>query len=160
MNQQREIIYSQRRSVLIGEDLKEQILDMADRVIRDTIVRYSGDSPYPEEWELASFLEYVDNVLLPDHDITAEQLVNLAKDEVEELLMDRVRELYDKREEQFGPELMREIERAVVLQVVDTRWKDHLDAMDSLREGIGLRAYGQRDPLIEYRNEAFEMFQE
>jgi len=78
---------------------------------------------------------------------------------VEELLQDSARKLYESREAEFGSDLMREIERAVVLQVVDTRWKDHLDAMDSLREGIGLRAYGQRDPLIEYRNEAFEMFQ-
>ncbi|NLO96663.1 MAG: preprotein translocase subunit SecA, partial [Peptococcaceae bacterium] len=81
------------------------------------------------------------------------------KEEIEELLYHTFEELYEKREEDFGSELMREIERAVVLQVVDTRWKDHLAAMDSLREGIGLRAYGQKDPLIEYKNEAFDMFQ-
>jgi len=158
MNQQREIIYSQRRSVLTGENLKEQIYDMIDRVIVDTLGRYSSDSSYTEEWDLQSFLEYVENVIIPDHDLTVEQISNLAKEEVEELLAKKVREAYEAREEQFGSELMREIERAVVLQIVDTRWKDHLDAMDSLREGIGLRAYGQKDPLIEYRNEAFDMF--
>ncbi|NLL53065.1 MAG: preprotein translocase subunit SecA [Peptococcaceae bacterium] len=159
MNQQREIIYSQRRAVLTGEDLKEQIMGMAERVISDTLARYSATSPYPEEWDLQSFLEYVDNVLIPNHGFTQEQIANLAKEEIEELLYNTVEQLYEKREAEFGSELMREIERAVVLQVVDTRWKDHLDAMDSLREGIGLRAYGQRDPLIEYRNEAFDMFQ-
>ncbi len=159
MNKQREIIYSQRRSVLTGESLKDQILEMIEKVITDTIARYSGHSPYTEEWDLTSFSEYVDNVIIPDHDFTPEQIANLSKDEVEELLIDKVRELYETREEQFGSDVMRGIERAVVLQVVDTRWKDHLDAMDSLREGIGLRAYGQKDPLIEYRNEAFDMFQ-
>ncbi|NLI91069.1 MAG: preprotein translocase subunit SecA [Peptococcaceae bacterium] len=159
MNKQREIIYSQRRAVLTGENLKDQVLEMIDKVISDTVTRYSGNSPYPEDWDLLSFLEYVENVIIPDHDFTPEEIGNMAKEEVEEFLQDRARELYESRESQFGSELMREIERAVVLQVVDTRWKDHLDAMDSLREGIGLRAYGQKDPLIEYRNEAFEMFQ-
>lgn len=159
MNKQREIIYSQRRAVLTGENLKDQVMEMIEKVIADTITRYSGHSPYPEEWDLVSFLEYIENVILPDHDLTAEEIGNLAKEEVEELLINRVSGLYESRESQFGLELMREIERAVVLQVVDTRWKEHLDAMDSLREGIGLRAYGQRDPLVEYRNEAFEMFQ-
>jgi preprotein translocase subunit SecA len=159
MNKQREIIYSQRRAVLTGENLKAQVEEMIDKVIADTLGRYSGHSPYPEEWDLVSFLEYVENVIIPDHNFTAQQISNLAKEEVEELLIDNARALYETRESQFGSELMREIERAVVLQVVDTRWKEHLDAMDSLREGIGLRAYGQRDPLVEYRNEAFDMFQ-
>jgi preprotein translocase subunit SecA len=159
MNKQREIIYSQRRAVLTGENLKEHVLEMIETVISDTIARFSAHSPYPEEWDLISFLEYVENVIIPDHEFTAEQISNLAKEEVEELLSKQVTECYELREAQLGSELMREIERAVVLQVVDTRWKDHLDAMDSLREGIGLRAYGQRDPLIEYRNEAFDMFQ-
>lgn len=158
MNKQREIIYSQRRSVLTGENLKEQVQEMIEKVITDTIARFSSASPYPEEWDLVSFLEYVENIIIPDHGFTKEQIGNLAKEEVEELLINQARELYEVREEQFGSELMRQIERAVVLQVVDTRWKDHLDAMDSLREGIGLRAYGQRDPLVEYRNEAFDMF--
>lgn len=159
MNKQREVIYSQRRAVLMGENLKEQIMEMIQKVISDTIARYSSESPYPEEWDLVSFLEYCENVFLPGHRLTREQIANLSKEEVEELLLKEVKELYESREAQFGSELMREIERAVVLQIVDTRWKDHLDAMDMLREGIGLRAYGQRDPLIEYRNEAYEMFQ-
>jgi preprotein translocase subunit SecA len=159
MNQQRSIIYSQRRSVLVGENLKDQILEMVKSVIEDLIERYSAESPYPEEWDHLSFLDYVEKVIVPNHNIPPTQIANLSKEEVEELLLEKAVECYEKREEQFGAELMREIERAVVLQVVDTCWKDHLDAMDSLREGIGLRAYGQKDPLIEYRNEAFDMFQ-
>lgn len=159
MNKQREIIYSQRRAVLTGENIKEQIMDMIEKVISDTIARYSSASPYPEEWELGSFLEYVENVILPGHSLTTEQVANMSKEEIEELLLEETKKLYQSREDQFGSELMREIERAVVLQIVDTRWKDHLDAMDMLREGIGLRAYGQRNPLIEYGNEAYEMFQ-
>lgn len=158
MNKQREIIYSQRRDVLTGGDLKEKVLEMVEQVISDTISRYSAESAYPEDWDLVSFLDFVETVIVPDHDFTAEQIGNRTKEEVQELLLERAVALYEQREAQFGPELMRGIERAVVLQVVDTRWKDHLDAMDSLREGIGLRAYGQRDPLVEYRNEAFEMF--
>ncbi len=159
MNQQREIIYTQRRAVLTGENIQEQIIDMVEKVIGDTIARYSGASPHPEEWELASFLEYVENVILPSHNITVKQVADMAQEEVEELLLEEAKVLYANREEQFGPELMREIERAVTLQVVDSRWKEHLDAMDQLREGIGLRAYGQRDPLNEYKKEAFAMFQ-
>ncbi len=159
MNQQREIIYTQRRAVLTGENIQEQIIDMVEKVIGDTIARYSSASPHPEEWELASFVEYIENVILPSHNITVKQVADMAQEEVEELLLEEAKVLYANREEQFGPELMREIERAVTLQVVDSRWKEHLDAMDQLREGIGLRAYGQRDPLNEYRKEAFAMFQ-
>jgi len=159
MNKQREVIYSQRRAVLTGENLKEQVLGMIDQVIENCIARFSATSPYPEEWDLTSFLEYVENTIIPSHGFTREQISNLSKEEVEELLKRRVREVYEAREAELGSELMREIERAVVLQVVDTRWKDHLDAMDSLREGIGLRAYGQKNPLIEYGHEAYDMFQ-
>jgi preprotein translocase subunit SecA len=103
MNKQREIIYSQRREVLTGENLKEQIQDMIDKVIADTISRYSGSSPYPEEWDLVSFLEYVDNVIIPDHNFTKEQIANLAKEEVEELLSATVKELYEERKPSLVP---------------------------------------------------------
>ncbi|ADY57520.1 protein translocase subunit secA [Syntrophobotulus glycolicus DSM 8271] len=159
MNKQREIIYLQRRAVLTKENVGEQIQDMLEKVIKDTIVRFSGETPYPEEWDIPSLLEYCENVFLPNHEITNEEIENLSQVEVEEFLLEKARELYEKREDEFGSELMREIERAVVLQIVDTHWKDHLDAMDMLRDGIGLRAYGQKDPLVEYRNEAYEMFQ-
>lgn len=159
MNQQREIIYGQRRMVLMGENLRENIMDYIKKVVNDTVDLFSRESPYPEEWELDSFLEYIDSNFLPNHDLTSEQIVNLNKEEIVELLTDKTTALYNARENAFSPELMREIERAVMLQVVDGKWMDHLDAMDQMREGIGLRAYGQKNPLVEYKHEAYDMFQ-
>lgn len=159
MNQQREVIYSQRRAVLTGENLRDNIMEMLEKVINDTIEMFSGGSQFPEEWDLPSFLEYVDSSILPEHTFTAEQIAALSKEEIRELLLEEATAHYEQREEMFGQELMREIERAVMLQVVDNKWMDHLDAMDMLREGIGLRAYGQKDPLVEYRHEGYDMFQ-
>jgi preprotein translocase subunit SecA len=159
MNQQRGLIYSQRREVLVGKDIRDQIWQMVETVLDSIVARFSSESPYPEEWNLPSFLELVENVLLPNHDLSEIDVASLNADEVREVVLDRVEAYYDQREKQYSPEMMRAIERSIVLRVVDTRWKDHLDAMDALRDGIGLRAYGQRDPLVEYRNEAYEMFQ-
>ncbi|WP_425806017.1 preprotein translocase subunit SecA [Desulfitobacterium sp. Sab5] len=159
MNQQREVIYAQRRMVLMGENLRDNIMEMIQKVVTDIVEMFSGQSPYPEEWELGSFLEYVNNNLIPNHNITADQVANLNKEEVVELLLDQSVAMYEAREQAFGSELMREIERAVMLQVVDSKWMDHLDAMDMMREGIGLRAYGQKNPLVEYKHEAYDMFQ-
>lgn len=159
MNQQREIIYGQRRMVLMGENLRENIMEYIKKVVNETVDMFSRESSYPEEWELDSFLEYIDTNFLPNHDITADQVVNMNKEEIVELLIDKTIALYEARENAFGPELMREIERAVMLQVVDGKWMDHLDAMDQMREGIGLRAYGQKNPLVEYKHEAYDMFQ-
>lgn len=159
MNQQREVIYAQRRMVLMGENLRDNIIEMIQKVVTDIVEMFSGQSPYPEEWELGSFLEYVNNNLIPNHNITADQVANLNKEEVVELLLDQSIAAYEAREQAFGSDLMREIERAVMLQVVDSKWMDHLDAMDMMREGIGLRAYGQKNPLVEYKHEAYDMFQ-
>ncbi|HWQ88726.1 MAG TPA: preprotein translocase subunit SecA [Desulfitobacteriaceae bacterium] len=158
MNQQREVIYAQRRAVLTGEDLRSNILDMLAKVINETVDIFSGDSKFPEDWDLPSLLEYCENLFLPGHELTADQLARLTKDEIYELLYEQAVELYDSREKMFGSDIIRQIERAVMLQVVDHKWMDHLDAMDMLREGIGLRAYGQKDPLVEYKHEGFEMF--
>lgn len=159
MNQQREVIYAQRRAVLTGENLHDSIMDMLDQVIEHAVATFATESTFAEDWDLKSFSEYCEDLFLPGHKLTIEQLSDLNRDEVTELLEEKTRELYAQREEQFGSELMRGIERIVTLQVVDNKWMDHLDAMDMLREGIGLRAYGQRDPLVEYKREAFEMFQ-
>ncbi|WP_088227156.1 preprotein translocase subunit SecA [Desulfosporosinus sp. FKB] len=159
MNQQREVIYAQRRAVLMGENLKDNILEMLEKTVKDSIAMFSGESPFPEEWDLEGLVGYVENFYLPGTHVDPEKLGDLSNEEVEEFLLEKAKELYQKREDEFGSELMREIERAVMLQVVDSKWMDHLDAMDMLREGIGLRAYGQKDPLVEYRREGFEMFQ-
>ncbi|MCL1919123.1 MAG: preprotein translocase subunit SecA [Peptococcaceae bacterium] len=159
MNKQREVIYAQRREVLHQDNLKDHILGMVETIIEETVDRYAAESPHPEEWDLESLLVFAEKIFLPGHTLAREDLEPLSKDDMIDFLLDKAKEVYDVREETFGEELMRSIERAVMLQIVDTHWKDHLDAMDTLREGIGLRAYGQRDPLVEYRNEAYDMFQ-
>ncbi|NPV27809.1 MAG: preprotein translocase subunit SecA [Firmicutes bacterium] len=158
MNQQREVIYEQRRRVLNGENLKDSILDMIDKVVDRTIARFSGESIHPEEWDLQSLLDYAEQLFLPDHELTPDDLKVMTKEEIRDFLRDQALAFYERREAELGSELMRELERMVVLRVVDSKWMDHLDAMDQLRQGIGLRAYGQRDPLIEYKFEAYDMF--
>ncbi|GAB6153300.1 preprotein translocase subunit SecA [Desulfosporosinus burensis] len=159
MNQQREVIYAQRLAVLMGENLHDNVMVMLGKAVKDSITMFSGESQFPEEWDLSSMSDYIENFFLPGIHLKPEQFVDLSVEEIEEMLMEQATELYKKREESFGADLMREIERAVMLQVVDSKWMDHLDAMDMLREGIGLRAYGQKNPLVEYKREGFEMFQ-
>ena len=159
MNQQREVIYGQRRSVLMGENLRDNIMDMLAKAVKDSISMFSGESQFPEERDLSGLADYIESFYLPGTHLEPEQFSDLSIVEIEEMLLERTQAYYESREEQFGSELMREIERAVMLQVVDSKWMDHLDAMDMLREGIGLRAYGQKNPLVEYRREGFEMFQ-
>jgi len=159
MNQQREVIYGQRRSVLMGENLRDNIMEMLAKAVKDSIAMFSGESAFPEEWDLSGLADYIESFYLPGTHLKPEQFSDLSVEEIEEMLLEKAVAFYESREEQFGSELMREIERAVMLQVVDSKWMDHLDAMDMLREGIGLRAYGQKDPLVEFRREGFEMFQ-
>ncbi|MBE3581813.1 MAG: preprotein translocase subunit SecA [Thermoanaerobacteraceae bacterium] len=161
LNQQREIIYRQRRQVLTGGDLSPIIEDMITTVVDRTIERFAGDSKYPEEWDWEGFLEYAGRLFLPGVEpALADELRKMEKDEVYAFLREKALELYRRREKELGKETLRELERLVLLKVVDAKWMDHLDAMDQLRHGIGLRAYGQRDPLIEYKFEAYQMFQE
>ncbi|MCR4419747.1 MAG: preprotein translocase subunit SecA [Clostridia bacterium] len=158
MNQQRQIIYAQRRQVLMGEDVKEHLLKMIDTLVDSTVDRYAGESSYPEEWDLRGLLDYARQVFLPDHQLTPEKLAAMEKEEVRRFLKETAFRLYEEREKELGSENMRRLERLVLLHVVDQKWMDHLAAMDDLRQGIGLRAYGQRDPLIEYKFEAYQMF--
>lgn len=161
LNQQREIIYSQRRKVLMGENLRPIIEDMITTVVDRTIERFAGDSKYPEEWDWEGFLDYAGNLFLPGCDRSlANELRKMNKEEVYAFLREKALKLYQQREEELGAETLRELERVILLRVVDAKWMDHLDAMDQLRQGIGLRAYGQRDPLVEYKFEAYQMFQE
>jgi preprotein translocase subunit SecA len=159
MNQQRELIYAQRRQVLTGEDLKDNILDMIESCVQRAIGTYAPEGVIPEEWDLKSLLEYAEQYFLPGHTLTTEDLEDMGRQEMQNFLVEKAHAIYEAREAELGPATMREIERAVMLRIVDEKWMDHLDAMDQLREGIGLRAYGQKDPLIEYKFEGYEMFQ-
>lgn len=159
MNKQREVIYEQRRRVLTGENLKENVIDMIHQVVERTITSFSGGSPHPEEWDLAALLESA-QLFWPNHGLNEEDLKVLSKDEILPMLEEGSLKFYEQREADLGPDTMRELERMVILKVVDMKWMDHLDAMDQLRQGIGLRAYGQKDPLVEYKFEAYDMFNE
>ena len=158
MNKQREVIYAQRRAVLTGQNLHDNIMDMLERAVTSTVTMFSGESPFPEEWDLEGMAVYIENFFLPGVHLNTKEIAEMTKEQIVESLLAQARALYKNREEQFTPEMMREVERAVMLQVVDNKWMDNLDAMDMLREGIGLRSYGQKDPLVEYQREAFEMF--
>ncbi len=158
INKQREIIYKQRSEVLRGEDLKAQVLDMIATVVAHTIDRFAGEDQYPEDWDLNSLMEFMEQSFLPGHTLKPEDFYEKNKSEVVEFIQDLALHAYELREQEVGHEHLRRLERIVLLKVVDGKWMDHIDAMDQLRQGIGLRAYGQRDPLIEYKNEAFDMF--
>ncbi len=159
MNQQRELIYKQRRQVLTGENLKENVLEMIDACVERAVATYAPEGVHPEEWDFGSLLEQAEQLYLPGHKLKPADLEDMGRVGLTEFLAEKAREAYEAREQDLGPETMRQVERAVMLRIVDEKWMDHLDAMDQLREGIGLRAYGQKDPLIEYKFEGYEMFQ-
>ncbi len=160
MNKQRELIYGQRNKVLEGEDIKDTVRKMVDETIDVYTDIYLSD-PICDNWDIGGLKEYFQGwVIMPDDiDFTTEKIMNLQKEEVAELLKEKASARYDAREAEYGSEIMREMERVMLLRSVDTNWMDHIDAMDQLRHGIGLRAYGQHDPVVEYRNESFDMFE-
>lgn len=161
MNQQREVIYSQRRRVLLGEDVRETIKDMIEKVVADAVARYTGESKYPEEWDIKGLIEYGEQIFLRPDSVSEDELRQMgSRENIQERLMEEADAHWREREEELGSETLRELERFIILRVVDTKWMDHLDAMDQLRQGIGLRAYGHSDPLVEYKFEAYNMFQE
>lgn len=161
MNQQREVIYSQRRRVLMGEDLRENILEMIQKVASRLVASYTSEGKYPEEWDLKGLVNNGEQFFLRPGTVTAEELLNLGtREAIQERLMQEAEEHLEAREAELGAETMLELERFILLRVVDSKWMDHLDAMDDLRQGIGLRAYGNNDPLVAYKFEAYNMFQE
>ena len=162
MNVQREVIYSQRRSVLEGEDLRGSIMDMVESLIDSALELYLGDTSFPEDWDLKGLISYLEKICITPGSINLDELDihSLSKSGVKKLLLDEAQAAYQKQEELNGEEPMREAERVITLKVVDRKWMDHIDAMDQLRQGIGLRAYGQRDPVMEYKFEGYEMFQD
>jgi preprotein translocase subunit SecA len=156
MNKQREVIYDERRMVLRGEDIKGYIFSVIEEVVDKYMDLCLDKRNAPEDWDIVGFEEFFSSRLFVkiDKDVVSKK----ARDEIRKYALDILRKTYENKEKVIGPENMRHMERMVLLQVMDSKWKDHLYAMDCLREGIGLRAYGQRDPLIEYQHEAFTMF--
>jgi preprotein translocase subunit SecA len=162
MNKQREVIYLHRRAVLVGEDLSSEVQEMITEVTDSMLDVYCSENQYPEEWDVGGLVEAVHvqfglnlaeiDGMAPDH------LKDLGREALREELRTHVQDAYQKKKQELGADLLRYLEKMVLLQVIDQHWKDHLLGMDHLRDGIGLRGYGQKDPLIEYKREGFDMF--
>ena len=159
MNQQREVLYGQRRLILNNQSLRETILHMVDSLIINSMNQYADEKLYPEEWNYEGLLKHLEIYFLEPGMLTVEQMEEYGRAELQDHLIDIAHQEYEKREALFGEANMRELEKAIMLKVVDSKWMEHLDSMDMLKEGIGLRAYGQKNPLVEYKFEAYDMFE-
>ena len=159
MNQQREVLYEQRRLILNNQSLRETILHMVDNLIIGSMNQYADEKLYPEEWNYEGLLRHLEIYFLEPGMLTVEQMEEFGRAELQEHLIDIAHREYEQREAMIGEANMRELEKAIMLKVVDSKWMEHLDSMDMLKEGIGLRAYGQKNPLVEYKFEAFDMFE-
>jgi preprotein translocase subunit SecA len=163
MNNQRRAIYAERRRVLEGQDLKEQVIKYAEQTMDDIVDAYVNPDLPPEEWELPKLVSKVKEFVYLLQDLEASQLEDLTFNELKTFLHEQVRIAYDLKEaqvDQMQPGLMRQAERFFILQQIDTLWREHLQQMDALRDAVGLRGYGQKDPLIEYKSEGYELFLE
>ncbi|WP_035293978.1 preprotein translocase subunit SecA [Clostridium sp. KNHs214] len=160
MNKQREVIYKQRAEVLEGEDLKEQIQVMIKSVIYSAVDSHVSGVEDNFDEEISKLIKYLEDIYLPIGFIKVDELKNLSNEEMKEKLLNLAEEMYKQKEEEFSPEAMREVERVLLLRVVDTKWMDHIDNMEHLKQGIGLRAYKQQDPAQAYQMEGSDMFDE
>ena len=158
MNQQREVIYALRQKSLEGEELRDGMLEIVGDVVEAKVETYLGDAAHPEDWDLEGAAEELGGIFLYPFDLKPEGNRPERREMVLDLALEQARKAYDLREETLGGHVMRQVERYVHLRVIDDKWKDHLYEVDQLKGGIGLRAYGQKDPLIEYKKEAFRMF--
>lgn len=160
MNTQREIIYGERAQVLDGEDIHEKILGMMDDLITDKVNAYLIDNEVKDDWNLVGLKEYFLGWLTgpEDLDFDEDDLSSVSKEDITSALSKKAGEIYQSKEEEYGSDVMRELERVILLKVVDTKWMAHIDDMEELKKGIGLRSYGQKNPVVEYRYEGFEMF--
>ena len=161
MNNQRRAIYAERRRVLEGRDLKEQVIKYAEQTMDDIVEAYINPELPSEEWELDKLVEKVKQFVYLLADLTPEQLFDLSMEDIRTFMHEQVRNAYDIKEAQVNQirgGLMRDAERFFILQQIDTLWREHLQQMDALRESVGLRGYGQKDPLIEYKSEGYELF--
>lgn len=159
LRQQREILYTQRNEVLESENLREIVEKMIETVVSRSVEVHTPSFEDRDKWNLQGIIDYVNGNLLHEGDVTVEDLKNKEPEAMTEWILAKVKERYDEKEEQLSFEQMREFEKVVVLRAVDSKWIDHIDAMDQLRQGIHLRAYGQIDPLREYNHEGFAMFE-
>ena len=159
MNQQREVLYEQRRRILRNESLRETINEMIDKLVTDAVDTYADEKLYPEEWDYEGLYKHLSQYFLTEDIMTPQDMEEYTRQELLERLLEIAHEEYQDRVNMLGEAMFSQLEKAIMLRVVDNKWMEHLDNMDMLREGIGLRAYGQKNPLVEYKFEAFDMFQ-
>ena len=159
MNQQREVLYEQRRRILRNESLRETINEMIDKLVTDSVDAYADEKLYPEEWDYEGLYKHLSQYFLTEEIMTPQDMEEYTRQELLERLLEIAHEEYQDRVNMLGEAMFSQLEKAIMLRVVDNKWMEHLDNMDMLREGIGLRAYGQKNPLVEYKFEAFDMFQ-
>ncbi len=163
MNNQRKAVYSERRRVIDGRELKSQVLGYGERTMEEIVEAYVNEDLPPEEWDLEKLVSKVKEFINMLDDLKSDDLFSLNKDQLKDFLKEQLRNAYDIKEaqlEQSHPGIMREAEKFFILQQLDALWREHLQSMDALRESVGLRGYGQKDPLIEYKNEGYDMFLE
>ena len=163
MNNQRKAVYSERRRVLKGQELKSQVISYGEKTMGEIVEAYINEDLPPEEWELDKLVAKVQEFIYLLNDLKSSELTGLDTDQLKAFLQEQMRNAYDLKEaqlEETHPGIMREAEKFFMLQQLDTLWREHLQSMDSLRESVGLRGYGQKDPLIEYKNEGYDMFLE
>ncbi len=159
MNTQRKLIYSERKQLLEGEEIREVVDGMIEEALDAVLATYTDETTYPENWDMGGLVEAVKRQFDLEVSWTKAEIESLTGQLLQDELLEKTRKARQEKERQIGSDMMRYLERMIMLQVVDSQWKDHLLAMDHLKEGIGLRGYGQKDPLIEYKREGLEMFE-
>jgi preprotein translocase subunit SecA len=158
MNQQREVVYSQRKEILRGERLKEMVLDMIEEVGEGIVAQFTDEKRYSDEWDLPGFQEAFNQCFSFSPELKKESLEDMKQEDLRASVIKKTRAYYEEKEKTIGGDVMRDLERFILLQALDSQWKDHLLNIDHLKEGIGLRGYAQKNPLIEYKKEGFELF--
>ena len=159
MNQQREVLYEQRRRILRNESLRDTINEMIDKLVTESVDAYADEKLYPEEWDYEGLYKHLSQYFLTEEIMSSQDMEEYSRQELLERLLEIAHAEYQDRVDMLGDAMFVQLEKAIMLRVVDNKWMEHLDNMDMLREGIGLRAYGQKNPLVEYKFEAFDMFQ-
>ena len=159
MNQQREVLYEQRRRILGNDSLRDTIIEMIDKLVTEAVDAYADEKLYPEEWDYEGLHKHLSQYFLTSEIMSTEEMEEYTRQELDERLHEIAHSEYQDRIDLLGDAMFSQLEKAIMLRVVDSKWMEHLDNMDMLREGIGLRAYGQKNPLVEYKFEAFDMFQ-
>ena len=160
LNKQREVVYNERREVLKGQTLKEQVVELAENLAEDIVARYTDKEAHASDWDLNGLREALYHQFNFRLDFKSEEDDHFSAESVAELVRTRILEAYEDKEKRFGEPMLRQLEKIIMLQTIDSLWKDHLLNMDHLKEGIGLRGYGQKNPLQEYQKEGYDMFED